>query len=135
MADHREAEGVSAQFEQARGAENKRELAAKVCAALRVHMQIEEQIFYPAFLSATQDKDLTNEAIVEHAAARKLIEEIEAMDPSDDFYDAKVKVLSEQIEHHVKEEEKSGDAVRGGEESRHGFGHARRGLAGAQGMS
>ena len=104
-ADHREAEGVFEQFEKARSPEKKGELAMKVCKALRVHMTIEEEIFYPAFKEATGDDDLNNEAIVEHASARNLIDEIEAMEPDDEFYDAKVKVLSEQIEHHVKEEE------------------------------
>jgi hypothetical protein len=71
-------------------------------------MRIEEEIFYPAFLVATQELDLHHEAQVEHAGARRLIGEIEAMRPGDEYYDAKVKVLSEMIKHHVKEEEKPG---------------------------
>ena len=62
---------------------------------------------YPAFLKTVKDKDLHHEAIVEHDAAKKLIAEIEASSPSDDFFDSKVHVLSEMIKHHVKEEEKS----------------------------
>ena len=73
-----------------------------------MHTEIEEEIFYPAFLKATKDEDLHHEAIVEHDGAKKLIAEIEAMKPSDEFYDAKVKVLGEYIKHHVKEEEQPG---------------------------
>jgi hypothetical protein len=66
---------------------------------------IEEEIFYPAFLDATHDKDMHHEAIIEHAGAKKLIAEIESSNPANDYYDSKVKVLSEMIKHHVKEEE------------------------------
>jgi len=72
-----------------------------------VHTEIEEQIFYPAFLQATKDKDMHHEAVIEHGGAKRLIAEIEASDPSDDYFDSKVHVLSEMIKHHVKEEEKS----------------------------
>jgi hypothetical protein len=71
-------------------------------------MRIEEEIFYPAFLVATQDTELHHEAEVEHAGAKRLIEEIGAMRPGDEYYDAKVKVLSEMVKHHVKEEEQPG---------------------------
>jgi hypothetical protein len=71
-------------------------------------MVIEEEIFYPAFLEATDDSDLHHEAEVEHAGAKKLIAEIEKMNAGDEYFDAKVKVLSEMIKHHVKEEEKPG---------------------------
>ncbi len=70
-----------------------------------MHAQIEEEIFYPAFIEATDDKDLHHEAVVEHAGAKKLIAEIQKSSPADDYFDAKVKVLSEMIKHHVKEEE------------------------------
>ena len=86
-------------------ATKKRELAGKICTALKVHTTIEEEIFYPAFLEATEDKEMHHEAEVEHDGAKKLIAEIEASGPEDDYYDAKVKVLSEMIKHHVKEEE------------------------------
>jgi hemerythrin superfamily protein len=105
-ADHRQVEQWFAEFEKARSAGVKRKLAANICQALTVHTEIEEEIFYPAFLQATKDKDMHHEAIVEHDGAKKLIAEIEQSDPSDDFYDAKVHVLSEMIKHHVKEEEK-----------------------------
>jgi hemerythrin HHE cation binding domain-containing protein len=70
-----------------------------------VHCEIEEEIFYPAFLAATKDRDMHHEAIVEHDGAKKLIAQIQESDPSDDYYDSKVHVLSEMIKHHVKEEE------------------------------
>jgi hemerythrin superfamily protein len=104
-ADHRQVEQWFEEFESARSAEKKKHLAANICAALTVHTKIEEEIFYPAFLSATKDKDIHHEAIIEHDGAKKLIAEIKASDPSDDYFDAKVSVLAEMIKHHVKEEE------------------------------
>ena len=107
-ADHREVEKTFAQFEKASGNARKGELAEKICLALKVHMQIEEEIFYPAARETLKAKDepMMDEAVVEHAAAKDLIGEIEEMEPGQDLFDAKVKVLSEQIEHHVEEEEK-----------------------------
>jgi hemerythrin superfamily protein len=104
-ADHRQVEEWFEQFESTRSEDKKQKLAQQICLALTVHTQIEEEIFYPAFLEATSDEDTHHEAEVEHGAAKKLIAEIEASGPSDDFYDAKLKVLSEYIKHHVKEEE------------------------------
>ena len=83
----------------------KHQLATKICRALKVHTQIEEEIFYPAAREATEDNDLLDEALVEHAGAKNLIADIEGMAAGDDLYDAKVKVLGEQIHHHVEEEE------------------------------
>ncbi|MGE3251356.1 MAG: hemerythrin domain-containing protein [Hyphomonadaceae bacterium] len=103
--DHREVEGWFEEFEKTSVEKTKAKLAAKICTALKVHTQIEEEIFYPAYLDATGDQELNDEAIVEHDGAKKLIEEIEAGEPGDELWDAKVKVLSEMIEHHVKEEE------------------------------
>ena len=72
-----------------------------------MHTTIEEEIFYPAFLKTTKDKDTHHEAVVEHDAAKKLIGQIEQSDPADDYFASKVKVLSEMIKHHVKEEEQA----------------------------
>ena len=107
-ADHRQVEGWFKEFESSRLSRRKQELAGKICQALTVHTQIEEEIFYPAFLEATEDKDMHHEAAVEHDGAKKLIAQIEASSPDDDYYDAKVKVLSEMIKHHVNEEEQRG---------------------------
>jgi hemerythrin superfamily protein len=104
-ADHRQVAEWFEEFGKSRSDEKKATLAKQICAALKVHTTIEEEIFYPAFLEATEDKDMHHEAEVEHDGAKKLIAEIEASGPSDDYFDAKVKVLSEMIKHHVKEEE------------------------------
>ena len=107
-ADHRQVEDWFEQYEKAKSDDRKQELATRICNALKVHTTIEEEIFYPAFLEATKDSDTHHEAIVEHNGAKKLIAEIEKSSPADDYFDAKVKVLSEQIKHHVKEEEQPG---------------------------
>jgi hemerythrin HHE cation binding domain-containing protein len=107
-ADHKQVTSWFEQFKKARQADRKSKLAEQICQALKVHTTIEEEIFYPAFLAATGDADKHHEAEVEHAGAKKLIAEIEGMNPSDEYYDAKVKVLSEMIKHHVKEEERPG---------------------------
>jgi len=107
-ADHRQVEEWFSQFEKSRGASRKEQLASKICEALTVHTTIEEEIFYPAFLEATEDKDMHHEAVVEHAGAKELIAQIQGMSPEDDYFDAKVTVLSEMIKHHVKEEEQPG---------------------------
>lgn len=103
--DHREVEGYFEEYEELKDDKAKAELAKKICTALKIHTQIEEQIFYPKAREATKDNDLLDEALVEHAGAKHLIAEIEAMKPGDDLYDAKITVLGEQINHHVKEEE------------------------------
>jgi hemerythrin superfamily protein len=103
--DHRQVETWFEQFEKARSDDRKRDLATRICDALRVHSAIEEEIFYPAFYEATREEDLHHEAIIEHDGAKKLIAEIESSGPDEEFYDARVSVLSEMIKHHVKEEE------------------------------
>jgi hypothetical protein len=105
MADHRAVEKLFKAFEEAGGESEKQKLALQICNELKVHTQIEEEIFYPASREFLEEDDMVNEAIVEHAAAKDLIAQIEGMDPSDEMFDAKVKVLQEQIEHHVEEEE------------------------------
>jgi len=104
-ADHRTVEDLFEQFEKASGDGRKRKIAEQICLELTVHATIEEEIFYPA-CEGKIEEDLLKEAYVEHDGAKVLIAEIEAGGPDDEYYDAKVKVLSEQIEHHVEEEEK-----------------------------
>lgn len=104
-ADHREVEDLFAKFEKASGEGRKQGLAREICRQLTVHATIEEEIFYPA-CEGKVEEDLLKEAYVEHDAAKLLIAEIVAGQPSDEYYDAKVKVLKEEIEHHVEEEEK-----------------------------
>jgi hemerythrin superfamily protein len=84
---------------------SKAELVSQICKELTIHAAIEEEIFYPAVREAVNELDLMDEALVEHAGAKSLIAQLEEMEPTDDLYDAKVTVLREQIEHHVKEEE------------------------------
>jgi hemerythrin superfamily protein len=107
-ADHRQVEQWFEAFEKTRSDAKKQDLASRICKALTVHTMIEEEIFYPAFLQATEDKDTHHEAEIEHAGAKNLIAQIEKSGPDDDYFDSKVKVLSEMIKHHVKEEEQRG---------------------------
>ena len=102
-ADHREVEDLFEKFESA-GSGAKQAIAEKICNALKIHAQIEEEIFYPAFRGKIED-DTLDEAYVEHDGAKVLINDIMAGNADDDFYDAKVTVLSEDIKHHVHEEE------------------------------
>jgi hypothetical protein len=106
-ADHREVAGWFDEYEQLESEAEKLALFGKIALALKVHTQIEEEILYPEERGEVED-DLLDEAYVEHAGAKHLIAEIETMKPSDEFYDAKVKVLGEYITHHVKEEEQPG---------------------------
>lgn len=106
-ADHREVEGWFDEFEQLEDDAEKLALFQQIALALKVHTQIEEEIFYPESRGDVEE-DMLDEAYVEHDGAKKLIAEIEAMKPGEEFYDAKVKVLGEYIKHHVKEEEQPG---------------------------
>ena len=104
--DHRTVEELFKQFENARGDGRKEKLAQQICLELSVHAAIEEEIFYPA-CEGKVEEDLLKESYVEHDAAKVMIAEIMAGQGSDDeFFDSKVKVLQEEIEHHVEEEEK-----------------------------
>jgi hypothetical protein len=104
-ADHRAVEELFEKFQKASGDGRKQSLAEEICLELSVHAQIEEEIFYPA-CEGKVEEDLLKESYVEHDGAKVLIAEIIKGGPSDEFYDAKVKVLQEEIEHHVEEEEK-----------------------------
>lgn len=103
--DHRTVEDLFEQFEKASGDGRKEKIAKQICTELKIHAMIEEEIFYPALRGKIDEDDL-DEAYVEHDGAKVLINDIEAGGSDDEFYEAKVKVLQEQIEHHVKEEEK-----------------------------
>ncbi len=103
-ADHRKVEGLFEDFEKATGSAKKAALVRKICTELTVHTMIEEDIFYPACRGKIAE-DTLDEAYVEHDGAKMLIAELIDSEPDDAFYDAKVKVLSEEIKHHVKEEE------------------------------
>jgi len=109
-ADHTEVKKLFTQYEKLAKAEadaaEREALALDICNKLTVHAQIEEEIFYPACRDALEDQDdLVDEATVEHASAKDLIAQLQSSSPDDDMYDAKVKVLGEYINHHVKEEQ------------------------------
>lgn len=106
--DHANVKAMFEQYEELgdRALASKKKLAQKICIELTKHATAEEEIFYPAVRQASgENEDLIDEATVEHASAKELIVQILSMEPGDELYDAKIKVLSEQIEHHVKEEE------------------------------
>jgi hypothetical protein len=109
-ADHRKVEQLFEQYEGAGGSATKKKLAHQICVELKIHTAIEEEIFYPAFKGKIEG-DTLDEAYVEHDGAKVLINDIEAGSPGDEFYDAKVKVLSEEIQHHVHEEEMRGEGM------------------------
>jgi hemerythrin HHE cation binding domain-containing protein len=104
--DHREVEEWFDEYDELKEDDNRKgELAEKICLSLKVHAQIEEEIFYPQAREATKDNDLIDEAVVEHATVKNLIGEIEAMEVGAELYDAKMRVLGEMVKHHIKEEE------------------------------
>jgi hemerythrin-like domain-containing protein len=109
-ADHRNVKKMFKEYEEltdSRGrnaAQKKMELAQQICMELTVHAQIEEEIFYPALRDAIKDTDLLDEATVEHQTAKDLVAQIESGSEADDMFDAKVKVLGEYVDHHIKEE-------------------------------
>ncbi|WP_454884941.1 hemerythrin domain-containing protein [Sphingomonas oryzagri] len=103
--DHREVKAWFKEYEKLEDDAEKQALADKICLALTVHTQIEEEIFYPAARDEIDDDDLLDEAEVEHASAKQLIAEIQGMKVGDRLFDAKVTVLGEYVDHHVEEEE------------------------------
>jgi hemerythrin superfamily protein len=108
LTDHREVEALFKKFESVKDDDSvKADIVAQICEALSVHAEIEEEIFYPAAREALSEKgeDLVDEAEVEHESIKSLVEWLEDAEPGDEHYDAKVKVLTEYVKHHVKEEE------------------------------
>jgi len=104
-ADHKAVSGLFADYESARSSANKKSIVTQICIALSVHAQIEEEIFYPDAKAAMKDKLLVPEATVEHAGVKDLVAQLEGLEPDGEMYEAKVKVLSEYVKHHVKEEQ------------------------------
>jgi hemerythrin superfamily protein len=108
MADHKKVKKLFSEFDKLKeegSDEDKSAIVNQICNELKIHTELEEEIFYPAVRKAIEDPDLMDEALVEHAGAKDLIAQLEDASPDDDLYDAKVTVLGEQIQHHVKEEE------------------------------
>ena len=104
-ADHTLVNGLFAEYEKTRSGSRKKSLVAQICTELSVHAQVEEEIFYPAVKAALRDKELVPEATVEHATLKDLIAQVEGKEPDGEMYDAKIKVMSEYVKHHVKEEQ------------------------------
>jgi hemerythrin-like domain-containing protein len=103
--DHARVQSMFNKFEKLESNSEKQELASAICSELKLHAELEEKIFYPPVRRAIEDKEIMNEADVEHAGAKELIAKIEKSKPSDQHFDAYVTVLGEAIKHHVKEEE------------------------------
>ena len=104
-ADHKLVSGLFAEYEKTRLTSKKRDIVARICDALSVHAQVEEEILYPAVKRALKDKEMVPEATVEHASLKALIAQVEGVEPDGEMFDAKIKVLSEYVEHHVNEEQ------------------------------
>lgn len=104
-ADHKLVAGLFAKYEKARSVAGKRQLVTQICSELSVHAQVEEEIFYPAVKLALEDDELVPEATVEHATLKDLIAQVQDVEPVGEMFDAKIKVLSEYVKHHVKEEQ------------------------------
>lgn len=104
-ADHKKVEKMFKDFEKLEDPEEKIALVKECCSELKIHTTIEEEIFYPAARDVLKEADLVNEAEVEHASAKDLIEQLEGYDGEDEMADAKFTVLGEYVKHHVKEEQ------------------------------
>jgi hemerythrin superfamily protein len=104
-ADHKLVSDLFEQYEKSRSTAKKKELVAQICKELTVHAQVEEEIFYPAVQAALDDHELVPEALVEHATLKDLIAQVEGLEPEGEMFDAKIKVMSEYVKHHVKEEQ------------------------------
>ncbi len=104
-ADHKRVSALFAEYEATRSAARKKSLVSTICKELGVHAKAEEEIFYPAVKAALKDKEMVPEATVEHATLKDLMAQVEGKEPDGESFDAKIKVMSEYVKHHVKEEE------------------------------
>jgi len=108
--DHRKVEELFSSFDKASSSQEKARLTEQICSELMIHTLLEEELFYPACKGHMEER-LLAEAQVEHDGAKTLIIELQSGSPDDPYYDAKVKVLSEDIKHHVAEEEKPSSGI------------------------
>ena len=104
-ADHKLVAQLFDDYEQTNSKSQKKQLVDQICKELSIHAQVEEEIFYPAVQKALKDHELVPEAIVEHSTLKDLIAAVKGVEPDGEMYDAKIKVMSEYVKHHVKEEE------------------------------
>lgn len=108
--DHRTVEALFEKYDNARGEAAQKKIVQQICQELTIHAMVEEQVFYPAIRDVVED-DMMDEAQVEHDSAKALILSLYQGSPSDAYYDAKVSVLKEQVEHHVYEEERQRGSI------------------------
>lgn len=104
-ADHKRVSELFAEYEKTQSSAKKKQVVSQICTELSVHAQVEEEIFYPAVEQTLKDKELVPEATVEHASLKALVAEVEGVEPNGEMFDAKIKVLSEYVKHHVKKEQ------------------------------
>lgn len=104
-ADHKRVSGLFSDYDATNSTAKKKQLVEEICQELSVHAQVEEELFYPAVKEALEDHELVPEAVVEHATLKDLIAQVEGVEPDGEMFDAKIKVLSEYVKHHVKEEQ------------------------------
>ena len=104
-ADHKHVDALFKAYETASKPAKQKDIVSQICMELTVHAQIEEEIFYPAFKEALKDHELVPEATVEHATLKELIAQVKDVEPDGEMFDAKIKVMSEYVKHHVKEEQ------------------------------
>jgi hemerythrin superfamily protein len=103
-ADHKRVADLFADYEKTSSTAKKKDIVSTICTELSVHAQVEEEIFYPAVKQALKDRELVPEATIEHATLKDLIAQVEGIEPDGEMFDARIKVLSEYVKHHVKEE-------------------------------
>lgn len=103
-ADHKLVSGLFADYKATNSIVRKKQLVTQICRELSVHAQVEEEVFYPAVKAALNDHELIPEAVVEHATLKDMIAQVEGVEPGGEMFDARIKVLSEYVKHHVKEE-------------------------------
>lgn len=103
--DHRMVEELMDRFESSEDPAERLELAQEICQSLTIHAHVEEALFYPALREAGMDRELLDEAVVEHQTVKQLIEEIDGARADAELFDARVRVLGEYVKHHVEEEE------------------------------
>ncbi|MDP1667387.1 MAG: hemerythrin domain-containing protein [Methylobacter sp.] len=104
-ADHKRVNDLFSEYEETHSIAKKKRIVEQLCNELTVHAQVEEEIFYPAVKRALKDKELIPEARVEHETLKSLIAQVEGMEPDDEMFDARIKVMHEYVKHHVKEEQ------------------------------
>ncbi len=104
-ADHKHVSALFSEYEKAGTPGKKKDLVMQICTELTVHAQLEQELFYPAVKQALGDTELVPEATVEHATLKALIDQVQGVEPEGEMFDARIKVMSEYVKHHVKEEQ------------------------------